>query len=93
MIFLHNRCEREEVTKVSNPGGVAIIIAPTANVAWKEAGSNYPITTPLDSKIVGNFVGIKISFPKFDKWGEIVSGFLKKIVASIYHPADNKEHG
>ena len=77
MIFLHNRCEREETTKVRNPGGLDIILSPTAVVSWKEAGSNPPITTHIDSKYVGIFVGIKISFPKVDKWGKIVRGFLK----------------
>ena len=67
MIFLHNRCEREETTKVRNPGGLDIILSPTAVVAWKEAGSNPPITTHIDSKYVGIFVGIKMSFPKVDK--------------------------
>ena len=67
MIFLHNRCEREEVTKGRNTGGLAIILSLTAVVAWKEAGSNPPITTHLDSKYVGIFVGIKMSFPKVDK--------------------------
>ena len=54
---------------------------------------NPPITTPFNSKFVGIFVGNKMSFPKFDKWGEIVRGFLKLFVAPIYHPVDNKEHG
>ena len=67
MIFLHNICEREEGTKGRNPRGVAIILAPTAVRAWKEAGLNPPITAPLDSKFVGKFVGIKMSFPKVDK--------------------------
>ena len=92
MIFLHNRCEREEGTKVRNSGGVAIILALTAVVAWKEAGSNTPITTPCDSKFIGRFVGIKMSFPKVDKRGKRVRGFLEMFVALIYHPVDNKEH-
>ena len=90
MIFLHAICEREEGTKVRNPGGVIIILALTVVVAWKESGSNPPITTPFKSKFVGSFVGIKISFPTFDKWGRIVHGFLKLFMASIYHPVDNK---
>ena len=93
MIFLHNRFEREEGNKGSNPGGVAIILSPTAVMDWKEDGSNPPITTHFYSKFVGIFVGIKMSFPRFDKWGKIVSGFLKLFVASIYHPVNNKEHG
>ena len=67
MILIHNRCEREEGTKGRNPGGLDIILYPTAVVAWKEAGSNPSITTHLDSKYVGIFVGIKMSFPKVDK--------------------------
>ena len=70
MLLLHNRCEREEGTKGRNPGGVAIIISPFAIEAWKEAGSNPPTTTSSDSDFVGRFVGIKMSFPRFDKWGK-----------------------
>ena len=79
MIFLHKICEMEERTKGSNTGGVAIIIALTAVVAWKEAGLNPPITTPLDSKFVGIFNGIKMPFPKVDKWEKRVLCFLKKL--------------
>ena len=57
------------------------MLAPTTVVAWKEAGSNLPITTPFDSKYEGIFVGIRISFPKFDKWGKRLRGFLKCFVA------------
>ena len=93
MVFLYNICEREEGTIERNSGGIAIILAPTALVAWKEAGPNSPITKPFDSKLVGRFAGIKMSFPKFDMWGKRVHGFLKLFVALIYHPVDNKEHG
>ena len=79
-------------TKGRDPGGVAIILAPTMVVDWKESVLNPPITTPLESKCVGRFVGIKMSFPKFDKWGKRVRGLLKLFVESIYHPVDNKEH-
>ena len=92
MILLHNRCEREEGTKGRNPRSVTTISSLTAVVAWKEAGYNSPITTPFDPKFVGRFVGIKMSFPRFDKWGKIIRGFLKKFVASIYRPVDNKQH-
>ena len=34
-----------------------------------------------------------MSFPKFDKWGKRVRGFLELFVVSIYHPVDIKEHG
>ena len=67
MIFLHNRVKRVEGTRGSNPGVIAIILAPSAVVSWKEAGSNPPTTTLLTSKFVGRFVGIKISFPNFYK--------------------------
>ena len=70
----------------------AIIISPVAIEAWKEAGSSSPTTTSSDSNFVRRFVGIKISFPRFDKWGKIVRGYLKLFVASIYHPVDEKEH-
>ena len=72
MIFLHNRMKRVEGTRGRNPGVVAIILALYVVVAWKEAVSNTPKTTPLASKCVEIFVGIKISFPKFDKWGKRV---------------------
>ena len=90
MIFLHNRCEREEGNKGSKPGVVEIILALAAVVAWKKTVYKPPITRPFESKFVGRFVGIKISFPKFDKWGNIVRSYLKLFVASIYHPVDNK---
>ena len=80
MIFLHNICEREEGTKGRNSGGVSKILALTAVDAWKEDGSNPPITTPFDTKFVERFVGIKWSFPKFDNWGKRVRGFLKLFV-------------
>ena len=34
-----------------------------------------------------------MSFPKFDKWGKRVRGFLKIFVASIYHLDDIRESG
>ena len=92
MIFLHNRLKRVEGTRGSNPVGVVIILAPYMVVVRKDVGSSPPTTTPLASKCVGRFVGIKMSFPKFDKWGKRVRGFLKIFVASIYHPDDIKEN-
>ena len=92
MIFLQNRCEREEGTKGRNPGVVAIILSPVAIEAWKEAVSNPPTTTSSDSDFVGRFLGIKMSFSRFYKWGKRVRGYLKLFVASIYHPVDEKEH-
>ena len=67
MIFLHKRCEREEGTKGRKYGYVAIILDPTTVVAWEEAGSNPPINTPFDSKFVGRFVEIKMSYPNLIK--------------------------
>ena len=90
IIFLHNRCEMKDGTKGRNSGGVDIILALTVVVSWKEDGSNYPITTTFDSKFVGRFVGIKISFPKIYKWGKRVRDFMKLFVVLIYHPIDNK---
>ena len=86
MIFLHNRCEQEEGTKGRNPVGVAIILSPVEIEAWKEAGLNPPTTTSSDSDFVGRFVGIKMSFTRFDKWGKRVRGYLKLFIASMYHP-------
>ena len=60
MLFLHNRCEREEQTRGSNPGVLAIILALNAVVAWNEARSNPHITTFLYSKNLGRFVGIRM---------------------------------
>ena len=57
MIFIHNRCEREEGTKGRNPGVVSIIFDPAAVVAWKKAGSNPPITTPLSQKLLEDLWG------------------------------------
>ena len=93
MIFLHNRVKRVEETIGRNPGGLAIGIDSSVVVAWKEAGSNPPTATSLTSKFVGRFLGIKMSFPKFNKWGKRVWIFLNIFVATIYHPYDIKENG
>ena len=82
-----------EVTRGGNPGVVATILSPYVVVSWKEAGYSPPTTTPLNSKKLGIFVGIKMSFPKFYKWGKRVRGFVKIFVAPIYHPDDIKESG
>ena len=92
-MFLHNMVRRVEGIRGSNPGGESIILAPSAVVACKESGLIPPTTTPLTSKFVGRFVGIKMSFPNFDKWSKRVWGFLKIFVASIYHTDDIKVSG
>ena len=53
MVFRHNREEREILSKGRIPGGVAIILAPSAVEAWNKTGSKAPITTPHDSLFVG----------------------------------------
>ena len=68
MIFRHNRDEREFGTRGNIPGGVSIILSPTAVTAWRVAGEKPPITTPLQSKFVGRFLGLKLQFPRFDQF-------------------------
>ena len=92
MIFRHNREEIEVGTGVIVPGGVAIIITPKEVTVWRASGAKPPITTPLQSKFVGRFLGLKLQFPRFDKFDRRVRGELKLFIASIYHPVDNKYH-
>ena len=68
MIFCHDREEVEVVTRVRVPGGVAIIISPTAVTSWRAAGEKPPITTHLQSKFSGRFLGLKLQFPRFDQF-------------------------
>ena len=67
-------------------------MSPVAVDAWREAGSKPPITTLMESPFAGRFIGVKLSFPKFDKWGRRKRGYLKSCIASIYHPVDETEH-
>ena len=92
MIFRHNREEREVGTRGRVPGGVAIILSPTSVTAWRAAGAKPPITTHLQSKLVGRFLGLKLRFPRFNKFDRRVRGELKLFIASIYHQVDVKEH-
>ena len=92
MIFRHSGEEREVGTRGRFPGGVSIILSPSAITAWRAVGSKPPITTPLESKFVGIFLGLKLQFPRFDQFDIRVRGELKLFIASIYHPVDVKDH-
>ena len=69
MVVMQNINEKEPGSKGRVKGGVAIILSPVAVDAWREAGSKPPITTLMESPFSGRFIGVKLSFPKFDKWG------------------------
>ena len=68
MVLRHNQEERALGTKNRIPGGVAIIISPTEVVGWRAAGLNPPITTPMDSPLVGRFISFKLSFPRINQY-------------------------
>ena len=88
MIFCHNREERDIGTRGRVPGGVAIIISPTSVTAWRATGAKPPITTHLQSKFVGRFLGLKLQFPRFDQFDRRLRGELKLFISSIYHLVD-----
>ena len=92
MIFLHNREEREVGTRGRFTGGVAVIISPTPVTTWRAVGAKPLIITPLQSKFVGRFLGLKLQFPRFNQFNRRVRGELKLFIASIYHPVDSKDH-
>ena len=92
MVIRQNREERTIGTKGRIPGGVAIILSPTAVEAWREAGSKPPITTLLDSSFVGRFIGVKLRYPQINQYEKKVRGNITLFVASIYHPVDELEH-
>ena len=92
MVFQHNRDKRAIGTKGRIPGGVAIIISPTAVEAWRVAGSKPPITTPMDSPFVGRFIGAKLRYLQINQYKKKVRGNITLFVASIYHPVDESEH-
>ena len=46
----------------------------------------------MESPFAGRFIGVKLSFPKLDKWGRRKRGYLKLFIAYIYHPVDETEH-
>ena len=76
MIFRHNREEREVGTRGIVPGGVSIIISPTAFTAWRDAGAKPPIITHLQSKFAGRFLGLKLQFPRFDQFDRRIREYL-----------------
>ena len=92
MVIRHNQEERTIGSKGRIPGGVAIILSPTACEAWRVAGSKPPITTPMDPPFVGRFIGVKLRFPRIDPYKKKVRGNTTLIVVSIYHPVDELEH-
>ena len=88
MIFRHNREEREVGTRGIVPGGLSIILSPTAVTAWRSAGAKPLITTHLQSNFAGRFLVLKLQFPRFDQFDQRVRGELKLLIASIHHPVD-----
>ena len=92
IVLQHNQEERTIGTKGRIPGGVAIILYPTAVEAWRVAVSKPPITTPLDSSFVGRFIGVKLRYPRINQYEKKVRGNLTLFLASIYHPVDEFEH-
>ena len=91
MVLRHNHEESTIGTKGRIPGGVSIILSPTAVEAWRAAGSKPPITTPLGSSFVGRFIGVKLRHPQINQYEKIVRGNLTLSVASIYQPVDELE--
>ena len=92
MVFRHNKDKRELGTRVRVPWGVAIILSPASVTAWRSAGAKHPITTPLQSKFVGIFLGLKLQLPRFDRFDKRLRGELKLFIESIYHPVYAKDH-
>ena len=91
MVLRHNREESTVGTKGRIPGGVAIILSPTAVEAWRAAGSNPSIRTPLDSSFVGRFIGVELRYPQIDHYEKKVCGNVTLFVASIYRPVADLE--
>ena len=60
--------------------------------AWRVAGSKPPVTTLLESKYVGRFIGVKIRFTKMNPFGKMIRRFIHLFVASLYHPMDESDH-
>ena len=92
IVLWHNQEERTIGAKGRIPGGVAIILSPTAVEAWRAAGSKPPITTPLDSSFFGRFIGVKLRYPQINQSEKKVRGNLNLFIASIYHPVDEFKH-
>ena len=84
MVLRHNRDETAIGSKGRIPGGVTIIISPTAVEAWRAAGSKPPITTPMEPPFVGIFVGVKLRHPRINQYEKKVLGNTTLFVASIY---------
>ena len=91
MVLRHNREERTIGSKGRIPGGVAIILSPTAVKAWRVAGSKPPITTPMDSPFVSRFIIVKLRFLQINQYKKKVRGNTTLFIASIYHPVDKFE--
>ena len=92
MVFMHNICNKETGSKVRVKRGVAIILLPTAVIALREAGSQPPITLPLESPFSGRIIGVNLFFQNFGQWVKRKRGYLKMFLASIYHSIDDTEH-
>ena len=92
MVLRYNQEERAIGSKGRIPGGVAIILSPTAVEARRAAGSKPPITTPMDYPSVGRFIGVKLIYPRINRYEKKVRGNTTLFVASIYRPVDEFEH-
>ena len=92
MVLRHNLYKSTIGTKGRIPGGVVIILSPTAVEAWRAERSKPPITTPLDSSFVGRFIGMKLRYPRINQYKKKVRVNLTLSVASIYHPVYELEH-
>ena len=92
MVIRHNKEERTIVSKGRIPGGVAIILSPTACEVWIAEGLKPPITTPMDSPFVGRFIGEKLRFPRIYLYKKKVQGNTTLFVSSIYPPVDELQH-
>jgi hypothetical protein len=67
--------------------GVAIILSPYFKKDYERAGRPTPITTPLDDPdYKGRFVGVSVSFPNIDSFGNRAKGETKFLIGSAYHP-------
>ena len=92
MVFMHNMGEKEPGSKGRVKGCVAIILSLKVVIAWGEAGSKPLITTLLKSSFAGRFFGVKLQFTKVDQCGKKKRGYLKLLLASVYHQVDDTKH-
>ena len=51
-----------------------------------------PITTSMDSPLVGRFIGVKLRYPRINPYMKKVRGNTTLFVALTYHPVDKFEH-